>query len=192
MPALQVTNTSSGVIQEHSYLPGSSAAPASLDLHWYAVQTVARHEKAVSSQVYARGVEVYLPLYSTVHQWGKRRAKVELPLFPGYLFVHISNQDRVTVLTMPGTLRIVSFNGVYAPVPDAEIIGLRNVLRSHKAEPYRELITGQKVLIKAGPLQGLEGTILRRNNGIRFIVSIASIQQAVSIEASAEDLQCLN
>lgn len=134
-------------------------------------------------------IETYLPLYWAVHCWKRRRTKVELPLFPGYVFVRMPIKDRVKIFVHPGVIRLVSFNGAPAALPDDEIERLRASLAICKAEPYPFLVAGRRVRIRSGPLTGLEGTILRRKGKMRLVVSIDCIQRAVLLELNAADAQ---
>ena len=65
---------------------------------WYAGYTSSRHEKRVAEHFAQRGVEHFLPLYETIHRWNNGRHRVQLPLFPGYIFVRIALQDRLRVI----------------------------------------------------------------------------------------------
>jgi hypothetical protein len=69
--------------------------------HWYVAQTCARHEKRIAEQLNVRGIEHFLPLYEMVSQWKDRRVKLQLPLFPGYIFVRVPLQERLQVLEIP-------------------------------------------------------------------------------------------
>jgi transcription antitermination factor NusG len=60
-------------------------------LHWYAVWSRSRHEKMVASALTNVGVTTFLPLVSEMHRWSDRRKSVDVPLFPGYVFVQILN-----------------------------------------------------------------------------------------------------
>src|SRR4051812_11509025 len=97
--------------QQISATPLPSVAPAP---RWYAAYTLPRHEKVVTQQLAQKSVESYLPLYEATHRWKDRRAQVQLPLFPGYVFVHLSLNDRIRVLEVSSVLRLVSFNGMAA------------------------------------------------------------------------------
>jgi transcription antitermination factor NusG len=160
-----------------------------VSLRWYAAYTLPRHEKAVADRLSRQEVETYLPLYCAVHCWNQRRAKVELPLFPGYLFVKMIITDRVRILAQPGVIRLVSFNGKAAALPDDEVEKLRSTLAVCKAEPYPFLAVDKRVRIKSGPLAGLEGKILRRKGMMRLVVSIDLIQRAILLELDAADAQ---
>jgi transcription antitermination factor NusG len=162
-----------------------------LDSHWCAVYVIARHEKVVADHMARRSVESFLPLYRSVRSWKNRRAQVELPLFPSYLFIRISVAERIRVLETPGVVHIVSFRGMPVAVPDEQIDALRIALQLRRSEPCAYLAAGGRIRIKAGPLQGLEGVVVRHNNHARIIVSVDFIQRSTSVELSPGDLETL-
>ena len=160
------------------------------DLSWYAVYTSANHEKRVAQQLSQRSVENYLPLYVSVRRWKDRRVKLHLPLFPGYLFVRFALHDRLRVLQIPGIARLVSFDGLPAALPEAEIEALKNGLEHGlHAEPHPYLVVGRRVRIANGPLAGLKGVLRRRKSNWRVIISLDLIQRSVSVEVNAFDLE---
>jgi transcription antitermination factor NusG len=156
---------------------------------WYAVCTLPRHEKAVERRLIKQVIQTYLPLYWATHIWNHRRVKVELPLFPGYVFVKMLITDRIRILAHPGVVRLVGFNGKAAAIPDDEVEMLRASLMYCKAEPYPFLTTGRQVRIKSGPLAGLEGKVLRRKNKMRLVISLDWIQRAILLELDAAEAQ---
>lgn len=158
--------------------------------HWYAVFTLPRNEKSVIRHLALREVEAFLPTYEVEKVWKNRqRVKVVLPLFPSYLFVRIGPWDRARVLQAPGVVQIVGNgrNDVY--LPDAEIEFLRSGLKGRKVEPFHELVAGTKVRIKSGVLQGVEGVLVRKRAGLRFVLSIDLINQQAAVEIDADDLE---
>jgi transcription antitermination factor NusG len=160
------------------------------ETRWYAVYTAANHEKKAAAEFARRCVEFFLPLYSSVRRWQDRRVKLERPLFPGYLFVHLALQERLRVLQVPGVVRLVSFGNTAAPVPDAEIERIRSILNQGvRTEPHPYMTRGRQVRVTSGPLAGLEGIIVRRKKGYRFVVSISLIQRAVAVEICESDLE---
>jgi transcription antitermination factor NusG len=135
-------------------------------------------------------LDCFLPLFRSIHRWKNGcKAQVELPLFPGYLFVNISRSERVRVLDVPGVLSFVGPRGEPAQLPDVEIETLRSGLHLQRFEPYNQLIIGQKVRIKAGSLAGLEGVLVRSANGFRVVLSVELIQQSVAVELDAADVE---
>ena len=159
---------------------------------WYAAYTSANHEKRVAQQLGIRGVEHFLPLYSSVRRWKDRRVKLDLPLFPGYVFVRMELRDRLCVLQLPGVARLVGFDGTPAALPAEEIETLRTVLAEGVfAEPHPYLRTGRRVYVKAGPLAGMTGVVVRRKSGARIVVSMELIQRSIAVEMGEADLTAL-
>src|SRR5712692_7022658 len=108
-----------------------------LEEHWYAAYTCANHEKRVAKQLEERAVEHFLPLYRSVRRWSDRRVEIDLPLFPGYVFVRLALRDRLRVLQIPSVVRLVGFNGLPTALPDKEIEALRTgVAANLRAEPH--------------------------------------------------------
>ena len=60
---------------------------------WFAAYTSPRHEKHVSQQMERRGIQNFLPLYTSIRRWKDRRKELELPIFPGYLFVRMALRE---------------------------------------------------------------------------------------------------
>ena len=158
--------------------------------NWYAVFTVPQNEKSAIKHLDLREVESFLPTYETVQVWKNRqRRKTVLPLFPCYLFVHISSRERAKVLQSPGVLHIVGNGREYVPLPDPEIEFLRSDLSGRPIEPYRELVVGEKVRIKSGAMQGVCGTLVRKGSDLRFVLTLELINQHASVQVAAEALE---
>jgi transcription antitermination factor NusG len=157
---------------------------------WYVAQTCAKHEKRVLDHLNRRSVDAYLPLYGATRKWKDRRVHLELPLFPGYVFVHLALRDRLQVLQTPSVVRLVGFGGHVAALPDQEIESLRlGLAREMRIEPHLYLKDGHRVRIKTGPLQGLEGILLRKKNRSRFILSLDLIMRSVAVEIDVAELE---
>jgi len=157
--------------------------------HWYVVYTLPRHEKVIADRLSCQEVETYLPLYCSMRDWNHRRVEIEVPLFPGYVFVKMIITNKVRVLSQPGVIRLVSFNGSATALPDGEVERLQSSLAIWKAEPYPFLAAGKQVRIKSGPFAGLVGRIIRRKGKMRLIVSLDFIQRAVQLEMDAAEAQ---
>ena len=164
--------------------------PAGNDARWFAIYTNSRHEKSVARQFAEHGIEGFLPLYKKAHQWTKRsRVTLELPLFPNYVFAHISPQWRVPVLAVPGVLGIVGRGQISSALSNAEIESLRPVLERNKFEPYPYLVAGERVRIRTGSMEGMEGILVRRKNELRVVLTLDLIQRSVVVEVDAKDVE---
>jgi len=157
---------------------------------WYAAQTCANHEKRVQEQLRQRAIDAYLPLYTSVRRWKDRRVSLELPLFPGYVFVRLALRDRLPVLQTPSLVRLVGFGGQPAPLPDQEIETLRHGLTKElRIEPHPFLRVGHRVRVRSGPFQGLEGILVRKKNISRFVISLDLIMRSVATEIDPAELE---
>lgn len=155
--------------------------------------TRSRHEKSVAEHLRRKAIEHFLPLYRMVHQWRSRRAEVQSPLFPGYVFVHLRTGQLLSVLRTAGVVRFVGTPGSPAPIPQKEIERIQVGLGARLAlEPHEYLAVGERVQIKNGPLAGVEGLLLRRGGSFRVILSVGLITRSVSVEVSSSDIRpCL-
>jgi transcription antitermination factor NusG len=154
---------------------------------WYAACTLPRHEKRVAEHLAGRDVAFFLPQYETVSRWKDRRVRLSLPLFPGYIFVHLALCDRLRVLETPSVVRLVGFNGSPSALPDADMERLRRRLGdSSKAVPHPFLTVGRRVRIIRGSLEGLEGILLRRRGEFRLVISLELIQRSIAVDVDAD------
>src|SRR5258708_20632755 len=163
---------------------------AAVQQHWYAAYTCANHEKQVATQLDVRAVEHFLPLYSSVRRWKDRRVTLDLPLFPGYVFIRLALRDRLRVLEVPGVVRLVGFSGQPAALPDEEMEILRSGLsQSLRAEPHPFLTVGRRVRITGGPFAGLEGVLKRKKSSVRVVVTLELIQRSVAVDVDVADVR---
>lgn len=129
--------------------------------NWLAVYTKPRSEKKVTERLSDKGFEVYCPLIKTVRQWSDRKKKVQLPMFPGYIFVCVSEIERSQILQDYGVLNFVFWLGKPAIVRDSEIVAIREIAE-HGNEVHINSETfkiGQLVKISDGPFKGMSGKI---------------------------------
>jgi transcription antitermination factor NusG len=159
---------------------------------WFAAYTRANHERTVAHQLADRGVESFLPQYESARKWKDRTVRLQLPLFPGYVFVHLPARERLRVQQIPGVVHLVASAGTPIAVPEQELHQIREVLaRGLRAEPHPFLRAGRRVRVKSGPLAGLDGLLVRKKNRLRFVVSVELILKSVAVEVDEVDLEAL-
>jgi len=157
---------------------------------WYAIHTASNHEKKVEQHLRAKEVETFLPLYSVTKRWKNRTtAKVDLPLFAGYVFARISPSERLRVIEVPMVYSIVGSRGRPTPLPEAEIEGLRAGLVARPALPFPYVKVGNRVRIHSGPLAGLEGIVVRSYGGLSVVLTVEMIQKSVAVHVEADELE---
>ena len=158
--------------------------------NWYAVATAPRHEKCVAHQMRAFDIECFLPSYKSLRRWKDRRKELELPLFPGYLFVRLALQNRLSVLRIPGVSQLVGTQGKPSALSEHEIQALRNGLSSGLyAESVSWLKVGRRVYVQNGPLAGAHGILIRKKQNCRIVISIDAIMRSVALEIDEADVR---
>ena len=153
-------------------------------LEWYALHTRPRHEKLVVQRLADRGVETFLPMVNEVHRWSDRKKVVQLPLFGCYVFVQfLSNRsERLRVLRVDGVLGLVGSHGEGSPIPNEQIDAVRTLVEGELAwcsHPFLKI--GQRVRVRSGALDGVEGILVSRNGDHTLVISIDAIQRSLAV-----------
>ncbi len=175
-------------------LPLTNSGLAPDQSSWFAIQTRPRFEKKVSVELQEKGVNTFLPLSSATHQWSDRRRLVQLPLFSGYVFVRISLSlnARVSVLQTNGVVNFVGVRNMGIPIPDCEIEALQSVVEGGAAiEPCPHLNIGQRVRIRGGCFDGVEGVLVAVNGGQSLIVSVNLIQRSIAMRIDGYKVEAI-
>ena len=157
---------------------------------WFAIYTRHQHEKAIAQILSAKGLEVFLPLYSATRRWKDRTMRLSLPLFPCYLFLRGMRERRLDVVTTPGIVSILSFNGEPAVIPETEIESVRKAVEwGNRVEPHPFLRCGDRVRVISGPLQGLEGILVRKKNLYRLVLSVEILERSAAVEVDVSSVE---
>ena len=159
---------------------------------WYAVQTRARHEKMVEYRLQERGVTTFLPLMTEVHRWSDRKKVVQVPLFGCYVFAKIAatNVERLRVLRVEGVLNLLGSGKEGTPIPDSEIESVRILLEQRtpwSSHPFLKI--GQRVRIRSGALEGMEGVLVSRNGDRTLVISVEAIQRSLAVRVEGYEVE---
>ena len=171
--------------------PDTGIVPATdSEVNWFALGPRSRHEQVVREQLEQKQVEVFLPTVTKWSRWKDRKKKIDWPLFPGYCFARFDPRDRLPILKCMGVVSIISFEGEPAPIPELEINGIRQLVESDLAfDPCPMIREGMMVEVVHGPLKGVVGRLMRKNEKARLVLSVDLIGQAVSVEVDAADVK---
>jgi len=180
--------TSNAIWQEAQPL----AIPAGEVETWYALHTRPRHEKLVVQRLNERRVETFLPTVTEVHRWSDRKKKVELPLFSCYVFAKFvpNRSERLNVLRVSGVLGLVGSRGEGSPIPDSQIESVRTLIQGEipwSAYPFLKI--GQRVRIRGGALEGLEGILVGRNGNQTLVISVDAIQRSLAVRVEGYQVE---
>lgn len=171
---------------------GTALSPMPQAAAWYAVHTKARHEKKIDSTLQGAGITTFLPLVKEMRRWSDRRKAVELPLFPCYVFVNLplTPEIRLDVLRTPGVLALVGKSSEALPIAESEIEQVRTVL--NRKVPFGHspfLKAGQRIRIRGGALDGMEGILSSQKGQAMLVISIGPIQRSISVSISGYNFE---
>lgn len=169
-----------------------SAQQGAETMRWYALHTRARHEKMVEHRLRECGMETYLPTVREVHHWSDRKKKVETPLFSCYVFVRcaLTPQDRNQVYRIGSVLGFVGGGGAGMAIPEDQIESVRTLLS--QTAPWRShpfVKAGQRVRIRGGALDGVEGVFVSENGDHSLVVSVDVIQRSLAVRIDGYDVE---
>jgi len=172
--------------------PNMAPSTASGIENWYAVHTRARHERVVAQRLREQGVNIFLPLVTEVHRWSDRRKSVEVPLFGCYVFVKLppTGEDRLRVLRIDGVFKFVGGRGMGTPIAEAQIDAVRTLIGQQipwSTHPFLQI--GQRVRVRGGALDGVEGILLARNDDNTLVVSVDAIQRSLAVRIQGYDVE---
>jgi transcription antitermination factor NusG len=163
------------------------------EMNWYAVYVKSRHEFLVTGELRKKGIETLLPSVTRLNQWKDRKKQVEVPLFPGYLFVAIAPEPEefLKVIKTQGTVTFVSLTpGHPTPVAPEEMESLRILLRSGETiDVYPHLQEGTPVRVTKGALRGARGILQRKHGQHVFFVSLDLLGRSVAVRVFADDVE---
>ena len=159
---------------------------------WFAVKTRPRHEKKVSSSLDDKGIQSFLPLHRERRRWSDRYRLVESPLFLQYLFVRLpmSSESRVRVLQTDGVVQLVGAAGRGTPIPDEQIENLRPIIAQGIPTTVHEFLRiGERVRIRSGVLQGIEGILSEVKNDKSLVISVDLIEKSLAIRIDGYEVE---
>jgi len=162
------------------------------EARWYAVHTYPQNEKTVATELERSGIKTFLPLRRERHRWSDRVKVVQVPLFPCYTFVHIvpSPQLRSVVRQTRRVIRLLSANDEPIPIPDSEIESMRSLVAGEvPVTPCEFLQAGQKVRIRGGSLDGLEGILVVGNAERKLVLSVNLIQRSLALSIEGYNVE---
>jgi len=160
--------------------------------NWYALLTRARHEKIVAQRLREVGVTSFLPIVTQERRWSDRKKMVECPLFSCYVFTKLSptNEGRMKALRLDGVYSLVGARGQGTTIPDEQIDAVRRITEEHLTwhnHPFLKI--GQRVRIRSGALDGVEGILTARSGESTLVVSVDAIQRSLAVRIEGYDVE---
>ncbi len=173
------------------YHPVTDLYPA--EAAWYVVHTCCHHESRVEGRLRQIGLEVFLPRLTVVRRWQDRKKVLQIPLFPGYLFVHdvLETPTHYDIIKLPGVVRLLATKGRLETVSPETIESIKLTVASDRPYyPYRYLLKGKWVRVVEGPLAGVIGIIREHKDQKRkVIVEVELFRRAMAVELADEAVE---
>jgi len=159
---------------------------------WYAIYAKHQHEKSAADLLTRKGFEVFLPLYRSIRRWKDRNKTALSPLFPCYLFVRTDLSRKVDILRTPGVFWLVESGGRACDIPDADIEAIGKIVQSPAIiAPHPYLKSGERVRVRHGALEGLEGVLARFKNQYRVVLTVEPLRKSVAVEVDISAVEPL-
>ena len=159
---------------------------------WYAIYSKHQHEKSVADLLTLKSFEIMLPMYQSVRRWKDRQKSIMLPLFPCYLFVQTDLSRKLEILRTPGVFWLVESGGCACQIPEADIEAINKMLQTpERIVPHPYLKTGERVRVRHGSFEGLEGILTRIKNQYRVVLAVEPLRKAVAIEVDISSIEAL-
>ena len=162
--------------------------------NWFVIQTKPRNEKKVEKQIIDKGVEVFLPLISSIRYWSDRKKKFQIPMFSGYLFVHASEDERVLAIkNTTGALRYLFYEKRPAKLTENEIEGIKLSLKAPERVKVERssFCRGDMVMITRGVFKGLKGLVSEIRGNYKLTVNLYELSMSLNIVLNPYEIELL-
>lgn len=162
------------------------------EARWFAVRTRFKCEKLVAHLLGKKQIHAYVPLIRTVRRYTRKIKKLEKPLIASYVFVRIVKTEYVPVLETENVAGFVRFSKNLIAIPEDEINLMRRIVLEQDIELEAipgKLESGDKVIITAGSLTGLSGTVVKAEGKKRFQVELEQMGFSLLMTIDAAFIQ---
>lgn len=184
--SIQTKSDLAGLMQ----LPSGPSGVSELDSgrQWFIVRTRSRQEKQLAADLTARRISCFLPLIEEVRYHGRRKARVIVPLFPGYLFLVGTRDEAFTADRSGRSAQLIE-------VPNQEqlqheLVAIMKILQAGGSlAPCIPLIRGTLVEVSAGPFKGTRGTVDMNLRDNRLVLNVDMIGKAAVLEIDRDLLR---
>ncbi len=161
---------------------------------WYALHTRSRFENVVSEGLTRKSFEVFLPKIKVRSKRKDRKKMIEVPLFPGYLFVktNLDPREHLEIIRTIGTVRLIGAGDRPVSVPSDSMESLM-IMVSGDQEIFTGTLfeQGARIMVTGGPFAGVIGTFIRYKGHGRVLIYIGALGQYAAVEVDEENINAL-
>ena len=174
--------------EEVPMLPPGVSSAAELPGRWWVGHTKSRFEKAFARDLLERGIVFFLPQVERVRVFGGRKRRILLPLFPSYVFFCGDEESRVTAMRTNRLCRTIDVSEQDKLVSECSAIE-QALAGGAGLDPWPGLSLGRRCRVTAGPLRGIEGTVIRKDGRTRIVLQVSVLGLGASLEIDADFLE---
>jgi transcription antitermination factor NusG len=169
-------------------IPDGIESLSQIEGEWWVAHTKARAEKALAREMLALSLPYFLPMGERTAIWGGRKRKVLTPVFPSYVFYAGALEDRQRVLATNRVCQVIAVKQRDQLVSELERIRIALASKC-QLDLYPYAVVGQRCRVTKGPLEGIEGTIVRTDDVTRLVLQVSMLGQGASLEITADLLE---
>ena len=161
---------------------------------WYVLHTKSRFENVVNDGLHKKSIEVFLPKVKVKSKRRDRKLMIQVPLFPGYVFVKtdLHPDNHLEIVKTAGAVRLIGSRHGPVPVPAETIESLKIMVASDSpVTTGYNLKKGDRVMVVGGPFVGVTGYFVRYRGKGRIVVNIEALGQYAGVDVSEEDIEVL-
>ncbi|MBU4208343.1 MAG: UpxY family transcription antiterminator [Proteobacteria bacterium] len=162
--------------------------------NWYVLHTKSRFENVVNDVLIKKTIEVFLPKIKVRSKRRDRKAMIQVPLFPGYVFVKtdLNPYEHIEIVKTAGAVRIIGNKDGPLAVPQESIKSLKIMVAGNSSViTGTRLRKGDRVMVVDGPFAGITGTFIRYKGKERVVVYIEALGQFASVEVRKDDVEIM-
>jgi transcriptional antiterminator RfaH len=172
--------------------PNFISSIVELSREWHIAYTYPKAERKVSKKLENLGVASFLPLHNVIRNWSDRKKKLEVPIFPNYIFVYTSRDERYDTLQIKEIVKYVSFDGKPVTVSEAIINSVKTMLKGNVEVSDEEYFEGMHIKVTDGVFSGAEGILVRKNSRSRLVIQIEALRRTISVDISSNSVAPLH
>lgn len=162
--------------------------------NWFVLQTKPRNEKVVFRQVELKGVNAYLPIVEKIRIWSDRKKKIQIPLFPGYVFVHASEDERIKAISNTfGAIRYIFYEKRPAMIREREIELIKQALIEPEKIRIEEknIKKGDMIVVTYGIFKGMKGYVNEFRGNYKLTVNLDELSYSFSIVLNSNEISLI-
>lgn len=159
---------------------------------WLVLRTRSRHENIVEIGLQQKRINAYLPRRAVLRKWKDRKKVIQVPLFPGYVFVRPRADQFENIRCIRGSCGLICVDNRPAAMPEKDMEAVTILVRSGAELAVNpQLIPGRRVEVIAGPFMGIQGELARIKSGDRLVINAPLLSSSVSVEVDAENVSVI-